>query len=78
LPSCPCLFSSQTAHEKIRENPEFEPTEKQDSYEPVNPQKKLTLAERKARVAAKKATMKSLLLAADDDDDDDDEEEDDE
>merc|ERR1712176_656837 len=45
----------QAAHEKIREDPEFTPTEKEDSYDPVNPQEKITLEERKAKVAAKKA-----------------------
>jgi len=68
----------QNAHEKIREDPEFEPTEKQDSYEPPNPQEKLTHAQRKAKVAAKKAAMKAALLAADDDDDDDDDDEEEE
>jgi len=66
------------AHEKIREDPEHEPTEKQDSYDQVNPQPKKTLEERKAAVAAKKAAMKAALADSDDDDDDDDEEEDDE
>merc|ERR1712137_1194329 len=64
----------QAAHEKIREDPEYENTEKQDEYEPVNPQPKLTHEERKARVAAKKAAMKAALLAAEDDDDDDEDE----
>lgn len=68
----------QTAHEKIREDPGFEPTEKEDTYEEVNPQPKLTLEQRQAKVAAKKAAMKMALLAAEDDDDDDEEEDDDE
>merc|ERR1711988_1112170 len=44
----------QGVHEKIRENPEHEPTEKKDSYEPINPQPKRTYEERKAAVQAKK------------------------
>merc|ERR1712083_1202324 len=66
----------QNAHEKIREDPEFEPTEKEDEYEQVNPQPKLTHAQRKAKVAAKKAAMKAALLAAEDDDEDDEDEDD--
>jgi len=65
----------QGVHEKIREEPEHVPTEKQDSYEAVNPQPKKTLAERKATIQAKKDAMRMALEAADDDDD---EEEDDE
>merc|ERR1712196_386626 len=34
-------------HKKIREAPEYPPTDKKDSYEPVNPQEKRTHAERK-------------------------------
>merc|ERR1719253_1404870 len=36
------------AHTKIREDPSFTPTDKEDSYEPKNPQPKKTHAERKA------------------------------
>jgi len=68
----------QGVHEKIREDPEHEPTEKQDSYEPVNPQPKKTLAERKASIQAKKDAMRMALEVADDDDDDEEEEDDDE
>merc|ERR1711990_774412 len=48
----------QGVHEKIREEPEHVPTEKQDSYEAVNPQPKKTLAERKATIQAKKDAMR--------------------
>jgi large subunit ribosomal protein L5e len=64
-------------HTAIREDPSFTPTEKEDSYDAVNPQEKLTYDERKAKVAAKKAAMKAALEAADDDDDDDDDDEED-
>merc|ERR1712083_427321 len=64
----------ESAHTKIREDPSFVPTEKQDSYDEVNPQPKRTLEERKAAVAAKKAAMKSALEAADDDEDEDEDE----
>merc|ERR1712060_880423 len=64
------------AHAKIREDPLFEPTEKQDSYEQVNPQPKRTLEEKKAAVAAKKAAMKMALEAAEDDEDEDEDEDD--
>jgi large subunit ribosomal protein L5e len=64
------------AHQKIREDPSFEPTAKEASYPAVNPQTKKTYDERKASVNAKKAAMKAALEAADDDDDDDDEDED--
>merc|ERR1719198_2322508 len=60
----------QEAHKKIREEPEHTPTEKQDSYEEVNPQERRTHAERKAAVQAKKDAMRAALEAADDDDDD--------
>jgi len=60
------------AHGKIREDPEFTPTEKKDSYEPVNFQEKRDNAGRKAAVQAKKDAMRMALEAADDDDDDDD------
>ena len=60
------------AHEKIRENPEFEATSKESSYTPVNPQPKRTLEERKAAVQAKKDAMRAAAEAGDDDDDDDD------
>jgi len=66
----------QGAHEKIREDPEHEPTEKQDEYEQVNAQPRLTHAQRKSKIKAKKLAMKAALLAAEDDDDDDDEEDD--
>ena len=65
------------AFEKIREDPEYTPTEKQDSYEPVNPQPKRTHEERKAAVQAKKNAMRMALEAADDDDDDDDDDDED-
>merc|ERR1711990_578411 len=45
------------AHEKIREEPQYEPTEKQSSYEPKNPQPKRTYEERKAAIRAKKDAM---------------------
>ena len=61
----------QEAHKKIREEPEHEPTEKKDSYEPVNPQEKRTHAERKAAVQAKKDAMRMALEDGDDDDDED-------
>merc|ERR1712032_555930 len=60
------------AHKKIREDPEFTPTDKEDSYEQKTPQEKRTLEERKAAVQAKKDAMRMALEAADDDDDDDD------
>jgi len=60
----------QKAHEAIREDPEFTPTEKKDSYPAVNDQPRKTYEERKASVAAKKAAMKAALEAAEDDDDD--------
>jgi len=63
------------AHEKIREDPKHEPTEKKDSYEPINPQPKRTYEERKAAIRAKKA---AILAYADNDDDDDDADDDDE
>ena len=63
----------QGVHEKIREDPEHVPTEKQASYDEVNPQPKKTLAERKATIQAKKDAMRMALEAADDDDDDEDE-----
>merc|ERR1712046_243230 len=66
----------QGVHEKIREDPEHEPTEKQDSYDQVNHQPKKTYAERKATVQAKKDAMRMALEAADDDDDEEDEEDD--
>jgi len=68
----------QGAHEKIREDPSFTATDKEDSYENKNPQPKKTKDEKKASIAAKKASMKAALEAADDDDDDEDDEEDDE
>ncbi|KAL1519728.1 hypothetical protein AB1Y20_023237 [Prymnesium parvum] len=61
----------QGVHEKIRENPEHEPTQKQDSYKQINPQPKKTHAERKASVQAKKDAMRMALEAADDDDEED-------
>merc|ERR1712060_491002 len=66
----------QSAHTKIREDPSFVPTEKQDSYDEVNPQPKRTLEEKKAAVAAKKAAMKMALEAAEDDEDEDEDEDD--
>jgi len=63
------------AHEKIRESPEFEPTSKESSYTPVNPQPKRTHEERKAAVQAKKDAMRAAAEAGDDDDDDDDDDE---
>jgi large subunit ribosomal protein L5e len=84
----------QGCHEKIREDPEHVPTEKQDSYPPVNPpqvdedqdgdfpvhqpQHKRTLAEKKAAVAFKKSQFLAAMQAADDDDDDDDDDDEDE
>merc|ERR1712060_355035 len=68
----------QGAHEKIREDPSFTPTDKEDSYENKNPQPKKTKEEKLASIAAKKASMKAALEAADDDDDEEDDEEDDE
>merc|ERR1712093_54432 len=62
-------------HKKIREDPEFTPTEKKGSYETVNHQEKRTHAERKAAVQAKKDAMRMALEAADDDDDDEDDDE---
>merc|ERR1719408_1002337 len=67
----------QGVHEKIRETPEHEPTEKKDSYDAINPQPKKTHAERKASIQAKKDAMRMALEAADDDDDDEDEDEED-
>merc|ERR1712087_11944 len=67
----------QSVHEKIREDPAHEPTDKQDSYEPKNPQHKKSLAEKKASVQAKKDAMRMALEAADDDDDDDEDEDED-
>ena len=58
-------------HKKIREEPEYTPTDKKGSYEPINPQPKRTLEERKAAVQAKKDAMRAALEAADDDDDED-------
>ena len=62
------------AFEKIRGDPEFVKTEKQDKYEPRNPQHKKNLAERKATVAQKKAAMRAALLADGSDDESDDDE----
>jgi len=62
------------AFEKIREDPELVKTEKQDKYEPRNPQHKKNLAERKATVAQKKAAMRAALLADGSDDESDDDE----
>merc|ERR1719247_3044623 len=63
------------AFKKIREEPEHTPTDKKAKYDPVNPQPKRTLEERKAAVQAKKDAMRAALEDdADDDDDDDDEE----
>ena len=62
-------------HKAIREDPEHTPTDKKDKYEPVNPQPKRTLEERKAAVQAKKDAMRAALEAADDDDDDDEDDE---
>jgi len=64
------------AHEKIREEPEFKPTDKESSYEPKNPQPKRTYEERKAAIRAKKDAMLAAAEGADDDDDDDDDEDD--
>jgi len=66
----------QAAHEKIREDPAFTPTEKSGDFENKNPQPKKTYEERKASVAAKKASMKAALEAAEDEDEDEDEEDD--
>jgi len=63
------------AHEKIREDPKAQPTDKEASYPAVNPQPKRTYEERKAAIQAKKDAMRDL---ADADDDDEDEDEDDE
>jgi len=63
----------QNCHEKIREDPEYTPTEKKSEYKPKNPQHKRTYDERKAAVASKKAAMKAALEAADDESDDDEE-----
>jgi len=63
----------EKAHEKIREDPTFAPTDGDKKYDTKNPQPKKTLEERKATVAAKKASMKAALEAVDDDDDDDEE-----
>jgi len=62
------------AHEKIREDPEFAPTEKQDSYTPLNPQQKRTLQERKDAVQAKKDAMREAAESDDEDEDEDDDE----
>jgi len=62
------------AFEKIRGDPELVKTEKQDKYEPRNPQHKKNLAERKATVAQKKAAMRAALLADGSDDESDDDE----
>jgi len=59
-------------HKKIREDPEYTPTEKKAKYDAINPQPKRTYEERKAAVQAKKDAMRMALEAADDDDDDDD------
>jgi len=64
----------EKCHAAIREDPEYTPTEKNDTYDQVNPQTKKTLEERKASVKAKKDAMRMAL--EDDDDDDDDEDED--
>merc|ERR1719199_1940617 len=61
-------------HKKIRADPEYTCTNKQDSYEPVNPQPKRSYEQRKAAVKAKKDAMRMALEADDDDDDDDDDE----
>jgi len=67
----------QKAHEAIREDPEYTPTDKLDTYPKINEQVPKTYAERKATIAAKKAAMKAALEAAGGDDDDDDEEDED-
>ena len=40
------------AFKKIREDPSYTPTEKKDSYPPINPQPKRAYEERKAAVQA--------------------------
>ena len=60
----------QEAHEKIREDPSFTATEKQDSYPKINYQKPKTKEERAESVKAKKLAMKAALEAVDDDEDD--------
>lgn len=62
---------------QIREDPEYTPTDKLDTYPKINEQVPKTYAERKATIAAKKAAMKAALEAAGGDDDDDDEEDED-
>ena len=61
-------------HTKIREDPEYTPTDKKSSYEQPNPQPKRTYEERKAAVQAKKDAMRAALEAADDSDEEDDDE----
>ena len=63
---CHWLCRYQSAHAKIRENPEYQKTPKLALYEPVNEQSKKTYAERKATIAAKKSAMRSALEAEDD------------
>merc|ERR1719498_1433225 len=60
-------------HTAIREDPEYTPTDKQDSYPALSEQPKLTYDEKKAKIKAMKAAMKAALEAADDDDDEDEE-----
>merc|ERR1711871_1566423 len=62
----------EKCHAAIREDPEYTPTEKPDSWPEKNPQPKRTLEERKAAVAAKKAAMKAAMEMDDEDDDEDD------
>jgi large subunit ribosomal protein L5e len=67
----------KSAHEKIREDPEYTKTEKGDySDKDFGRTPRRTLEERKAAVAAKKAAMFAALSAGDDDDEDEDEDED--
>lgn len=66
----------KSVHAKIREEPEHVPTEKQDSYEPKNPQQKKTHEERKASIQAKKDAMRMALEAADDDEEEEEAEDD--
>jgi large subunit ribosomal protein L5e len=67
----------KSAHEKIREDPEYTKTEKGDySDKDFGRTPRRTLEERKAAVAAKKAAMFAALSAGDDDEEDEDEDED--
>jgi hypothetical protein len=73
-----CVALSPPPLPQIRADPEYEPTEKKDTYPKINEQVPKTYAERKATIAAKKAAMKAALMEAGGDEDADEDEDEDE